>query len=95
MYNVITRESDFFTDLFSKINTMENAVDRTNESNVYSGKRWMNGEEVMNDLGISKRTLQTYRDNGILPYSIVLGKFFYSGRDIEDLMANNYVAARK
>jgi DNA-binding transcriptional MerR regulator len=51
----------------------------------------MNGEAVMKKLGISKRTLQNYRDRGILPYSVVGGKFFYSIRDIEDLMANNYV----
>lgn len=30
---------------------------------------WMDGADVCEKLGISKRSLQTYRDRGLLPYS--------------------------
>lgn len=30
--------------------------------------KWLDNEDVCRLLGISKRTLQTYRDNGTLPY---------------------------
>ena len=48
---------------------------------------------LMRMLGVSRRTLQNYRDNGTLPYSTVGGKFYYSIGDIEDLMLKNYVPA--
>ena len=92
MENVITRETPLFTDLISKINTMENEIEAMKEGNLSCTAKWLNGEAVMRKLGISRRTLQTYRDNRIISYSVVGGKFYYSIRDIEDLMKKNYVS---
>ena len=77
--------------MISKIKTMETEIDMMKEGELTCTPKWMNGETVMKKLGISKRTLQTYRDNGVLPYSVVIGKFFYSSKDIDDLMRDNYV----
>ena len=95
MENVITRQSELFTEMVSKIQVMETAIDRMKESNLSCDEKWMSSEAVMRKLGISKRTLQNYRDTGILPYSVVGGKFFYSIGDIEEVMANNYVPVVK
>jgi len=92
MENVITRESAIFTEMVSKIKTMENEVEKMKEHNLSCGNQWLNGDEIMQKLGISKRTLQNYRDNRILPYSAVGGKFYYNIRDIEGLMMKNYVS---
>ncbi|MEQ6168638.1 helix-turn-helix domain-containing protein [Ekhidna sp. MALMAid0563] len=51
---------------------------------------WIDGQDVMQSLHISKRTLQTLRDNGTLPYSRVNGKFFYKLSDIEQMLEANY-----
>lgn len=51
---------------------------------------WIDGQDVMQSLHISKRTLQTLRDNGTLPYSRVNGKFFYKLSDIEMMLEANY-----
>jgi len=51
---------------------------------------WIDGQDVMQSLHISKRTLQTLRDNGTLPYSRVNGKFFYKLSDIEKILEANY-----
>jgi protein tyrosine phosphatase len=91
MDNVITRQSEFFTDLISKIKAMETEIEAMKESNLSSTTKWLNGDAVMQKLGVSRRTLQTYRDNRILPYSVVGSKFYYSIKDIEDLMKSNYV----
>ena len=91
MDNVITRETDFFADMISKIKTMETEIDRMQAGNVTCAPQWLTTEAVMEKLCISKRTLQTYRDEGILPYSVVIGKFFYSRKAIDDLMHKNYV----
>ena len=51
---------------------------------------WVDNQDVMQMLHISKRTLQTFRSNGTLPYSKVSGKFYYKVSDIEDLFKSNY-----
>ncbi|MCO5286576.1 MAG: helix-turn-helix domain-containing protein [Chitinophagaceae bacterium] len=51
---------------------------------------WVDGNEVAKALNVSNRTLQTFRDNGTLPYSRVRGKFYYKVSDIETLLESNY-----
>ncbi len=34
-------------------------------------------EQVMNYLSVSRRSLQNWRDNGLIEYSAVNGKFYY------------------
>ena len=41
------------------------------------------GADVCEKLGISKRTLQTYRDRGLLPYSQINHKIYYRTEDVE------------
>lgn len=47
---------------------------------------WMDGADVCEKLGISKRTLQTYRDRGLLPYSQINHKIYYRTEDVEAFM---------
>ncbi|WP_417238082.1 helix-turn-helix domain-containing protein [Bizionia sp.] len=51
---------------------------------------WIDNQDVLHTLHISKRTLQTFRDNGTLPYSKVKGKFYYKVSDVEQLLQDNY-----
>ncbi len=51
---------------------------------------WIDGQDVMQTMHISKRTLQSLRDNGTLPYSRINGKFYYKVADIENLLESNY-----
>lgn len=51
---------------------------------------WIDGQDVMHTMHISKRTLQSLRDNGTLPYSRINGKFYYKVADIENLLESNY-----
>ncbi|WP_299124622.1 helix-turn-helix domain-containing protein [uncultured Winogradskyella sp.] len=51
---------------------------------------WIDNQYVLQTLHISKRTLQTLRTNGTLPYSKVKGKFYYRVADIEQLLQDNY-----
>ena len=90
--NVITREAVYFKELISKLKTIESEIDLMKESNLSCVDKWMNGETVMKKIGVSKRTLQTYRTNGTLRYSAIGSKFYYNIRDIEELMTNNYVS---
>ena len=51
---------------------------------------WIDGQDVMQTLHISPRTLQSLRDNGVLPYSRINGKFYYKVSDLEKLLEDNY-----
>lgn len=56
--------------------------------------KWMDAQEVCLALGISKRCLQNYRDNGLIPYLNVGGKFFYREVDIQEILESG-LAKRK
>jgi hypothetical protein len=53
--------------------------------------QWLDNQEMLLQLGVSKRTLQYYRDNGMLPFSQVGRKIFYKMSDVQKLLHNNYL----
>ena len=55
---------------------------------------WISGHDVIKSLNISLRTLQSWRDSGLLPYSRINGKFFYKVFDLEKLMEENYTPSK-
>ena len=44
--------------------------------------RWLDNQDVCQQLNISPRTLQTLRDNGTLAYSQINHKVFYRPEDV-------------
>ena len=47
---------------------------------------WLDNQDVCQILNISKRTLQTYRDNGTLPYTRIGDKMYYKAEEIQRVM---------
>jgi hypothetical protein len=60
-----------------------------------TGGQWLNNREVCELLQISLRTLQSYRDNGILPYSQIGHKCYYRISDIEQFINKQQVKIEK
>ena len=54
-------------------------------------ENWVDAQDVMLSLHISRRTLQSLRDNRILPYSRINGKLYYKMSDVESLLESNYI----
>lgn len=52
-------------------------------------KIWYCNKDVCRLLGISLRTLQNYRDKGLIPYSQVGHKCFYKIKDVECFIEKN------
>lgn len=52
---------------------------------------WLDNQDVCNLLSISKRTLQSYRDNGTLAYSQIGHKCYYKRSDIEKLVTESTI----
>lgn len=55
------------------------------------GKRFLSDAQLSERLGISRRTLQDYRDRGVLPYYRLDGKVLYDENDIERFISSIYV----
>ena len=60
-----------------------------------NGERYLSDEETSMRLKISRRTLQDYRDNGIVPYIKLGGKVLYRESDLEALLQSCYHPARR
>lgn len=54
------------------------------------GERYLTTEQVMTYLHISRRTLQNYRDRGIIPYTAIGGTFLYPESKIKEVLEQNY-----
>ena len=73
------------------INEIKSMITPSKISSTDKLKRdWIDGQDVLLALNISKRTLQTLRDSKKLPYSRINGKFYYKVSDIETLLEKNY-----
>ena len=49
-------------------------------------EQWLDNEAVSKRLGISKRTLQSYRDTGKIPFSMIGHKCYYKQTDICEML---------
>jgi hypothetical protein len=51
---------------------------------------FLDNQEFLQLMNISKRTAQTWRDEGIISFSQVGGKIYYRMSDVEKLLDSNY-----
>jgi len=58
---------------------------------VMNGEIYLSGQDVCKLLHISKRTLQQYRDDKILPFVQIGGKIIFKQSDIANVLEQNYV----
>lgn len=50
--------------------------------------QWLDQEDVCMILNISKRTVQNYKEQGLLPYSRINRKSYFKLSDVESLLKN-------
>lgn len=87
--SLITIESEAFQRLMKKMEEIESKLDLQKEKTPLSEK-WLDNQDVCQLLHVSKRTLQHYRDTGIIPYSQIGSKIYYRATDIEEHLKNHY-----
>ena len=54
------------------------------------GERYLTDKELSEHLKLSRRTLQEYRKQRLLPYIILCGKTLYPESEIQALLTGNY-----
>ena len=87
--HVITMTTEAYMHLIGKIDAIAQNMDRKVKEKPLSDT-WLDMQDTCHLLKISKRTLQTYRDNGTLPFSQVGGKIYFKASDIEKHLENHY-----
>lgn len=54
----------------------------------------LDGQDIMQMLHVSPRTLQTLRSNGTIPYTRIGRKIYYLREDIERILRDNYIMTK-
>ena len=92
----LTMESDEVKEAFTLLGRIERALKKAAENYTPSirGERYLSGDGVCGYLHISPRTLQTLRDTGQIPYTVISGRvFLYPEKGIKEVMQQNYRTA--
>lgn len=84
---IVIIEKKAFEALLSGVGTLTEKVstlyDRCNDKKMGN---WLDGEDVCRLLHISRRTLQTLRDNRLIGFSQINRKFYYKPGEVERLL---------
>ena len=78
---------DQFTELMGKLETIQNQISKKSDD---KKETFLDNQEFLLLLKISKRTAQTWRDEGKISFSQVGNKIYYKLSDVEKLMQENY-----
>lgn len=89
---VITFQSEVYKELLNKLEIVINFLTAKQKK---PQEAWLDNQELMLMLKISKRTAQHYRDSGLISFSQVGNKIYYKLSDVEDLLKNHYNKAFK
>ena len=92
--DLLTNETEEIIAHQTMIIQLKNRIDEIlkNYRPVMNGEIYLSGEDVCKLLHISKRTLQQYRDDKILPYIQIGGKIIYKESDILTILEQNYIS---
>ena len=89
---VITHKHEWVRSLFSELDRIAKDAAMVADENqpLLGGEHYLTDRELSERLKISRRTLQDYRNNGILPYRQLGGKILYRESDIERVLQSCY-----
>ena len=88
-YETINKETPEMKQLISGIKGLTNRVRSIAQTHrpLFEGDIYLTGREVCERLFLSPRTLQDYRDKGIIPYTQIAGKILYRLSDINRILS--------
>ena len=75
---------EMMNELWELLEMTENVVQKYTP--IFKEEKWLDNQEVCLMMDITKRTLQTYKDKGLLPYSKLNRKNYYKRSDVQALL---------
>ena len=91
-YEMINKETPEMKQLISGIQEVSKRIREIAQTHrpLFGREIYLTGREVCERLFVSPRTLQDYRDKGIIPYTQIAGKILHKLSDIDRLLQENY-----
>jgi hypothetical protein len=86
MQKIITIDDQAFEQIMERLDQLEKKLQPVESK---KGIGWLNNSQFCEALQISKRSAQNYRDQGLIPYSLVGGKVYYKIEDVQRLLNDN------
>lgn len=84
---IITIEKKVFEAMLEQLGKLTKQMDAlSRETDEKRMSKWLDNQDVCMALGVSLRTLQTYRDTRQLPYTQIGYKIFYRPDDVQKMM---------
>ena len=92
MAEIITKDSEEFKDLTGWIRRTGKAVEDAPARirPTIADEHYLTGDDVCTMLHISRRTLQTLRDEKVVPYTTIGGKLLYPESGLYEVLRKNY-----
>ena len=87
---VITMESEVFKEIKHKLDEIHDYIS-SQKTNELGDDTWLDNHEVCTFLQISTRTLQRFRSENLVTYSLIRGKIFYQFKEIKRLLNDNLI----
>ena len=84
---------EFISSLDSMLNGIESIAKHYKPH--LNGERFLSNNEVSKKLNVSLRTLQEWRDTGLIPFIQIKGKIIYRQSDIDKLLQKHYFESWK
>lgn len=91
--DIIAIESKTFEQIRERFKVFSNQVKDLCGDN-QEKEHWLGNDDICGLLQVSSRTLQSYRDNGMLPFSQIGRKCYYRISDVEQLINNSNKESR-
>lgn len=92
MSEMITKSHALVTEFGDSLDRLLDGIENfmANSRPTLGGERFLTDREVSVRLKVSRRTLQDYRNTGMIAYYQLGGKILYKESDIERMLAANY-----
>ena len=87
---ILTKEQ--FNTMLTSIEEIKSKLDKQNKN---PEETFLDNQEFLLLMKISKRTAQTWRDEGKISFSQVGNKIYYKLADVEELLEKHYVKSFK
>lgn len=88
--NAIILSEQQYTDLVNRLDTLNKKLEEKQKS---PEATFLDNQEFIQLMNISKRTCQSWRDSGVISYSQIGSKIYYRMSDVQELLDKNYKEA--
>ncbi|UAM97940.1 helix-turn-helix domain-containing protein [Polaribacter litorisediminis] len=86
----IILSSQQYTDLVNRLESLNRKIEEKQKS---PNDTFLDNQEFLQLMNISKRTAQSWRDEGKVSFSQIGSKIYYRMSDVQKLLDKNYKAA--